>query len=360
MHAALGLHVSPEVVEAAGVFNVIDADVGPRDRGEGAGAVGVVIREGLADVEVHRPEDAFGVLIAGAGAQARADVVERRHLVERPAREVEADVSGDGDVGVRVIDEVAGQRRGADDADLPRLEPDDLAAAAGRAVGAGDDAEGHRAVIVFAAADDDVADVDGLVGSAVGGRRQRRGIAGPLGVLPFGGVDRESRGAEDEAEGGAHAAGDHGEAFELERDVVGIMDDDDGIDGHAELIALADAGIDRRKTQDGGREDRARRPGARRRDLLGDASAVVIRIGEVGRGAQAGGHAVTALDGESLGGAATADERRVEGDAEASLGLEGRADRAVGEIVAVEVLRGGAAAAEELVEDGIDWSLEVV
>ena len=132
------------------------------------------------------------------------------------------------------------------------------------------------------------------------------------------------------------------------------MDDDDRIDGHAQLVALADAGIDRRETQDGRREDRARRPGAGRRDLLRDASAVVIRIGEVGRGAQTCGHAVTALDGKSLGGAATADERRVEGDAEASLGLEGRADRAVGEIVAVEVVRGCAAAAEEIIEDGVD------
>ena len=158
--------------------------------------------------------------------------------------------------------------------------------------------------------------------------------------LTFGAEVVDTGGTEDEAEGRAHAAGDHGEAFEFERDVVGVMDDDDGVDGHAQLVALADAGIDRRETQDGRREDRARRPSARRRDLLGDAVVVVIRIGKVGRGAEAGGHAVTALDGESFRGAATADERRVERDTEASLSLEERANRAVGEIVAVEVVFG--------------------
>ena len=86
MDAALVLRVAPEVVEAAGVFDVGEADVRPSDRGQGAGAVGVVIGEGLAKVEVHRPEHAFGVLITCAGAQARTDVMERRHLVERPAR----------------------------------------------------------------------------------------------------------------------------------------------------------------------------------------------------------------------------------------------------------------------------------
>ena len=132
------------------------------------------------------------------------------------------------------------------------------------------------------------------------------------------------------------------------------MDDDDGIDGHAELVALADAGIDRRETQDGGREDRARRPGARRRDLLRDAAAVVIRIGKVGRSAESGGHAVASLDGESFRGAATADERRVERDAEASLSLKRRSDRAVGEVITMEVISGGAAAAQEVIEDGVD------
>ena len=101
----------PKIIESAGVFYVAQASVHisyPRVRSRRLEIWIVILGEEFADVERHHRDNALGVLIPGASAKPGADVMERRHLVERPAREVEADVARDGDVGVRVVDEVAG------------------------------------------------------------------------------------------------------------------------------------------------------------------------------------------------------------------------------------------------------------
>ena len=143
MHVTLALHGIPEIVEPAGVLDIRQAAIGPGDGRQGAVTIRVVGGEFLADVEVHCPEDAFGVLIPGTGAKARAHVMERRHLVERTAGKLEADISRDRDIGVAAVDQCAGRWCGADNLDFPRFETDDAATATRCSAGASNDAEGH-------------------------------------------------------------------------------------------------------------------------------------------------------------------------------------------------------------------------
>ena len=83
MEPSLVLHVVPEILESSQVFDVGLASVGPGHFR--VGARGEVFREDLADVEIHRPHDAFIELVARAATDARAHVVEGGHLIESPA-----------------------------------------------------------------------------------------------------------------------------------------------------------------------------------------------------------------------------------------------------------------------------------
>ena len=217
--------------------------------------------------------------------------MERRHLVERTAGKFEADISRDRDVGVAAVDQCAGRWCGADNLDFPRFETDDATTTTRCPAGASNDAEGHRPVVIFATADDDVAEVDGLIGPRVDrSRYAHRSPGGGIGELALGGVVVEAGGTEDETERRTHAAGHHGEAFKLERDVIRVMDDDDGINRHSELIGLADGGVDRREADDRRREDWAGRPRLRREHLRGVERGVAQRQRQaVGGGTFAGG-----------------------------------------------------------------------
>ena len=203
------------------------------------------------------------------GAGAVADVVERRHLVHRGAAEVVAEVGG-GDDGI------IGAGGLISTSDILGAQRLDLAGFEAELAAWFDEAEGEGAVLVRPVPQGDFADgeVHLLDGSGVKGVGFRHGleVSPRVEILTADVADAPATQLDVEDEGEGFSVGDHRDALELDRDIVGIMDHDDRVDSHAERAVRVeavgvreDSGEDHRETNDARREAHRCRPGARGR-----------------------------------------------------------------------------------------------
>ena len=135
------------------------------------------------------------------------------------------------------------------------------------------------------------------------------------------------------------AVGDHRDAFELNRAIVGIVDDDDRVDRNADGAAGAARGggfiharEDHREAHNRGREAHGRGPGAGRQVLICRSNRRIRQPGRLGD--------ARAIEVRHAAGVAVRQDERI---AQTLFALEERRIGRRGEIIAVVILRGGAA-----------------
>ena len=239
--------------------------------------------------------------MAGDISEAITDIGERRHAIERVTAEVIAEIVG-GDRGVDLAARLgcAGYILGADRLDLAGLEPELLPWV--------DEPEGNRAILFAPITEGDFPEQqvathrfsypDGIcqiscAGHRIGpGRCRTRIIKLPVGVP-------EEPVFENYVEdvGERTTIGDHGDAFELDRYIVGVVDHHDRIDRHADgaevefailvegVGLVEDAREHHRETDDAWRQAHRGRPSTGRELSV---QLPVVEIGVVVGGAREG------------------------------------------------------------------------
>ena len=172
------------------------------------------------------------------------------HGEEHAALLLEDEVTWDGDGRVAVQIAPAGglgcrlrvASGGRDDADFAWLEAQDLGLTGGRSGGAGHRAEGEFASVGVGLGEADITDV----------------VTEGAEIICAVTADFEL-----EVVGHRLIIADHGDAFELDRAIVGIVDSDVRVHDDAEHVLIPDRGIDHREANHARRDVHRGRPGTR-------------------------------------------------------------------------------------------------
>ena len=342
--------------ESGGRRGRVRLTVDPAVRHEAPGPhAGVWVGPGV----IGRGNGPVAELRRDVGAGAVADVIERRHLVDGRAAKIVPEVTGrdDGVVGAGgLVGATGGEVLCAQRLDLARLQSE-LAAGF-------HEPEGEGAVFVSSVTQGDFADgeihlSDGSGIKGVGFQDRLEAI--PRVVILAADVANAPAAQFDVKDiGQGISVGDHRDPFELDRDIVGIVDHDDRVDGHAEgAVRVGAGGIrehageDHREADDAGRQAHRGRP--RPRGGLREGIEITI----AGRRARDGdAHAVEVGDNVAQRGGVPLGAVVIVGEdvrvAQTLFGLEAGRIARCGEIVAIVVAIGrhGATAGVEVFRPG--------